>query len=252
MNTQKRFIALLIGLIVGAPTSFAAAQNPLRRFEQTGVRSPAEQTSDTQYHEVYKQDSNLDYGNRVPIISPRQARAQQIQSQYQVPRRNDNVLLSGFQEIPKPEASQPVADSAPGSAKVLGSAIDQSWQDPKRIVDLIMKISLNLIFVLCFAFGVILVLKKFGKSRDGNQNSERAKSDSLSVLQTLRIDPKISIRLVQWRSNRFLVACDQNGIQSVNPLNESFEQTLHELEGESPSDEKILRKLLSGLEGNRG
>lgn len=253
MNTQHLLTSLLFGLIVVLPDGYVAAQNPLRHDQpQMRSQTTASRPSGSYYHEVFKQDSSTDYGNRIPIISPGQALTQRIQPQYRVPRRNDDVVLSGFQEMPKPDRNQPDVDRSAGNAQVLGSAIDQSWQDPKKIVDLIMKISLNLIFVLCFAVGVILVLKKFGKARDGNQNSDRAKSDSLSVLQTLRIDPKISIRLVQWRANRFLVACDQNGIQSVNPLNESFEQTLNELDGETPTDEKLLQKLLSSLEGNRG
>ena len=256
MNTRKIFNLLFIGLTVAFTNGLLFAQNPLRRIGQDDFQSqPAsENSSASYYHEVYKQDSSLNYGNRVPIISPEQARAQQIQSQFELPRRHENVALAGFQEIPPVEQIQPRNELAQnGGAQVLGSAIDQSWQDPKQIVDLVKKISLNLIFVLCFAFGVILVWKKLGGAKGGNQNSDRAKSDSLTVLQTLRIDPKISIRLVQWRANRFLVSCDQNGIQSVNPLNESFEQTLKELDDETPTDEKLLQKLLSSLEPkNRG
>ena len=154
---------------------------------------------------------------------------------------NSSVRLTDFQ------AAEPTSGSrtnvAPQKSPV-EPVKELPWQDPNRILDLIMNISLNLVFVLSFAFGAILLAKKWLNPSADSKSNDRLDVDSLSVLQTLRLDQKISVRLIQWRSNRFLIACDQNGIQSVNALNESFDQTLTELE----SDDQVVSKLLASLE----
>ncbi len=221
-----------------------AAQNPLRsrdHLQRADVRLVQHETP-TQ-RPAYKRETNPHPYSAAQILS--ETRSGRID--VQAPERQSGVAQAGFQQIPKPHDDE----SGSHGANVLGSAVDKSWQDPKKLVDLIMKLSLNLVFVLSFAFGVILIAKRLMKPKSTFENGGRVKSDSLNILQTLRLDAKTSIRLVQWRSNRFLVACDQNGIQSVNPLNASFEQTLQELD-EDESDEKLIRKLLANLDSNRG
>ena len=253
MNNNQSKILLTLVLAMLWHGSKVSAQNPLRRVGQDQFATQGSQVSSASFYQEVEQNQQRNFApNQASQATFIPNRGERIRTQVSEPKRNDRVFLAGFQEIPKPQPGESQQGSEIAGAQVLGSTIDKGWQDPKRIADLIMKISLNLVFVLSFAFGVILIAKKLGRSRGDSQSGDRAKSDSLSVLQTLRIDPKISIRLVQWRSNRFLVACDQNGIQSVNPLNESFEQTLKELDDEQPSDEKLLKKLLAGLETGRG
>jgi len=162
--------------------------------------------------------------------------------------RNSNIELANY-ESEEPRQSLAADRLSPNrpEQKLIATANQLPWQDPNRILDLIMKISLNLFFVLSFAFGAILLAKRWLQPNANSKTSDRLGIDSLSVLQTLQLDPKISVRLVQWRSNRFLIACDQNGIQSVNALNESFDQTLTELEAE----DQLMAKLLASLENRK-
>ncbi len=55
-----------------------------------------------------------------------------------------------------------------------------------------MKLSINLVFVLSFAFGVILVARRWIKPGHTSDSKGRAVGDSLSIRETLKLDNRIS------------------------------------------------------------
>ena len=227
---------LLLFLAALIPSSLLSAQNPLRPnngFVQAHDNQPNQNVADR----INDPDDFVKQANVIPQHDSFTSSASET------PR--NGIALMGYQEPrEKAETNKPIAQDR---NVLIGSAEELPWQDPNRILDLIMNISLNLVFVLSFAFGAILLARKWMQPSSSSESGDRLNSDKLSVLQTLRIEPKISIRLIQWRSNRFLVSCDQNGIQSVNVLNGSFDQTLTEME----ADDQLVSKLLASLESNR-
>ncbi|MEM9412778.1 MAG: flagellar biosynthetic protein FliO [Planctomycetota bacterium] len=239
-------------LICLSATFSSAQENPLR-----GTRLRADSQAHYQYP-IQSQSENVHQSESIHTASNANylQNTQTFQPSHHQPVRTIpfDPAIQDAKVIPATFNKPPIQNNFPRSEQapsLNATAVSDNWTSPRKILDLIMKLSLNLIFVLSFAVGVILLAKRWAKDKDVTHDGERAKSDSLSVIQTLRIDPKTSLKLVQWRTNRFLIACDQNGIQSVNSLNESFDQTLAELDKEEESDEELLKKLLSSLEASR-
>ena len=237
---STKWITLLAGVLcVFGSVDVDGQENPLRETRlQANYGTPQRIESE----QIYSA-SPIQFGSDEQTRAPNSPWGKPTA---QPPSINDTqVVQATFNKVPIQNEIQR-SEQAPS----LNAALSDNWTSPKQILDLITKLSLNLIFVLSFAVGVILLAKKWVK-KDANHETERVKSDSLNVIQTLRVDQKISLRLVQWRTNRFLIACDQNGIQSVNALNASFDQTLAELDKEEQSDEELLKKLISSLEVSR-
>jgi flagellar biogenesis protein FliO len=223
-------VFILFVLVAGQ--SFGQAENPLRAAPQASEPREPTRRYDSQSWPLPADQPGLSSPpeNAVPAI------------------HDVDVHGAAFEEIP---SQQPKEKEAKEPAwRLLQANADGHWGDPNRILDLVMRISLNLVFVLSFAVGVILIAKKWVKPKQPAVVADRLRSDSLTILQTLQLDPKISIRLVQWRSNRFLVACDQSGIQSVNPMNASFDQTLGEMD-DGQESANLVRRLLANLESNK-
>lgn len=229
-------IALLVWVAISLPAGDLLAQtNSLR---------PARRSTQVQNHQP-----DYSYADSSPVTTqPHQDIRKPRPDEWTTPadHARTHIALTDYQSAEGPDHGVQRSENI-GKKSLVASADQLPWQDPNRILDLIMKVSLNLVFVLCFAFGAILLARRWMQPSTSSRNTARLGADSLSVLQTLRLDQKTSVRLVQWRSNRFLIACDQNGIQSVNALNDSFDQTLTEMEAE----DQLVTRLLASLENNK-
>ena len=247
-------------LPVTMQTESLSAQNPLRQSNDS-FQWQSNQPRDRALQAAPAQQNNRQRANQPASLKAQPQAHTHAQSQpivHQVKRipRQDPFTSSQSSQRPTIELTnyqEPASAGTPSRSKrvnsnqtLVASTDKLPWLDPNKILDLIMNISLNLAFVLSFAFGAILLAKRWMNPNSSVANGDRLGSDTLTVLQTLRMEPKISIRLVQWRSNRFLVACDQNGIQSVNVLNGSFDQTLTELEAEDQIVSKLLPLGITG------
>lgn len=111
---------------------------------------------------------------------------------------------------------------------------DDASADPQQnLGQLISKLGMNLAFVLFLAIGGILAAKQWmkppqkGQSKNRFLNSEESShSDSMQVLETLRIDGKTTLHLIECGTSKVLVATDAVGLKSINLLTPSFESTL--------------------------
>lgn len=245
--------SIVTWMVFATCQSVAWCQNPLRAAPQEPQRVSPEVVRQASLHQSPRTNfpTDGDFGRFQAKSTARSAGpgTDALRMDHIEPPRHDvDVQAAAFEEIPATRGSN--ANQNQSGMRLLGSSLDADWQDPNRILDLIMKVSLNLVFVLSFAVGIILIAKRWVKPKSTTHSVERARSDSLAILQTLQIDQRISIRLVQWRSNRFLVACDQNGIKSVNPLNATFDQTLKELDDDN-DNATLVKRLLANMELQR-
>lgn len=94
---------------------------------------------------------------------------------------------------------------------------------------LISKLGMNLAFVLFLAIGGVLVAKHWVKPqsvrRSTSQGSE-TNSNSMEVLETLRVDAKTTLHLVSCGVSKVLVATDSVGLKSVNLLSPTFDRAM--------------------------
>lgn len=239
MKTATKFAILLVVL---TNCGFALAQNPLR-----ATTGPIKQESSSPIEIQANQFTSAWPSNSTDV-----ARQREMRTAYAPPTHHNaaaipvgtaiNPIHSNV-EVSTVAFQEPLPDVPTSPALAMAS---DNFSNPDKILNLVMKISLNLVFVLSFAVGVMLIVKRWMQNNGSSPNSARASGDSLCIRETLRVDNRTTIRLVQWRSNRFLITSDHNGIQSVNALNDAFEQTLQELEDE-PTDKQTLQRLLSGL-----
>ena len=242
------YLCIVCAVLNFIPQNESVAQNPLRHgLASNPYQSPIDH-NDSEPERYYTTTSETQDDFRPQNFSNVTDSAEKISP----PIFDRNVEGATFTQIPKNESENkprvqfknPTAGLA--STSVFTSKPNGLLSSKNKLLELVMKISLNLAFVLSIAVGIILMCRKWLANNYVN-NSERAVGDSLVVRETLRIDSKTLLRLVQWRSNRFLVASDQNGIQSVKALNLSFDQTLQELDDTSANEEKLIKQLLAGL-----
>ncbi|MGB7345736.1 MAG: hypothetical protein WBD20_16085 [Pirellulaceae bacterium] len=132
--------------------------------------------------------------------------------------------------------------SAETDARFGESFIEQEKADPTKqdqsTAALIKKISINLMFVLAFAFGVLMLIKQLQKGRGVGKKKMVANSalEDLNVSQVLPLTNGASLHVVEGNQNKFLVAIDASGIKSVNILGASnvqiasFDDTMRQVE----------------------
>lgn len=135
------------------------------------------------------------------------------------PTAPDKVAELNFIERDNITAEQPPADETKKPQQNLGQ--------------LISKLGMNLAFVLFLAIGGILAAKQWmkpqlkGRSRNRFLAAdESAHSDSMQVLETLRIDSKTTLHLVECGNSKVLVATDAVGLKSVSLLAPSFDSAM--------------------------
>ena len=250
MRSRTIFLVALIVLLAGN-TGITCAQNPLRAISDSSstsnqfgnqsilnriLESPVESS----------QNSELQRPNSPTRIEPAQ------DSFTQPAERFDGNVLPASYEPPvdnrtRYEQDQGLsATSAPNFIeREQASFIEREKANPssskQNLGQLISKIGMNLAFVLALAIGFVLLAKQWMKPKS-TSSVDVTGSDSLRVKETLVLDAKTTLRLVQWRTNRILVACDANGIRSVNVLNPMFDQTLDELSKDLEEEELVEPK----------
>lgn len=95
--------------------------------------------------------------------------------------------------------------------------------DQSRFNRLLSKLAINTAIVMCVGVGIILLARQWYK---GKKPAQRGTEATILVKSTLRLGPKANLMLIETGEHRLIVACDQNGIQSVVPLTDSFSSTL--------------------------
>ena len=95
---------------------------------------------------------------------------------------------------------------------------------------LVKRISINLMFVLAIAFGVLLLIRQWQKGRAVKPSRAQQDQDKLNVIQVIPLANGASLHIVQGNASKFIVAIDGGGIKSVNVLSASFEDTMTQVE----------------------
>ncbi|MEM7454611.1 MAG: hypothetical protein AAF456_09705 [Planctomycetota bacterium] len=182
--------------------------------------------------------------------------------------QDSNVSPVYFPEAsPSPPIATPPRNAAPLSSAGAVDGIEQlnfierenagqnyqeeesGEKEKESLPQLISRIGLNLALVLTFASAFIIGARRFMNKTHGQVSSKSGgEKGSLEVKETLTLNNRTTLYLVQWRSNRVLVACDTDGIKSVELLNSSFGQTLSELAGDEPVDTSSPPPVASGRE----
>jgi flagellar biogenesis protein FliO len=95
--------------------------------------------------------------------------------------------------------------------------------DQGRFQSLLKKLATSTFLVMLVGVGFILVAKRWVKvSKPVSKGNELA----IEIKSTLKLSPKSNLHLIQAGEQRLIVALDQNGINTVVPLNDSFSNTL--------------------------
>jgi flagellar biogenesis protein FliO len=99
--------------------------------------------------------------------------------------------------------------------------------------ELLQRIATSTCLVIILGIGFILVAKRFMTNAPGKPSKGPSK-ESIQIVNSIRLNPKSNLHLVEVASQRVLVACDLNGIKSVVSLTPSFAETFDEYHEESP------------------
>jgi hypothetical protein len=128
--------------------------------------------------------------------------------------------------------------SAESNRLLLGNSPVPIDQDLGKMMS---RIAINSCFVLAIAVGGILLARQwfFRGNKIVNLGTDRA---ALCVKQILKIDSRITLRLIQWRSTDILVASDTTGLKSVSILNATFQEKLDE-----HSETDFVRQFMNSL-----
>ena len=102
-------------------------------------------------------------------------------------------------------------------------------QTPKKqnLGQLISNLGMNLAFVLFIGVGIVVLAKQWIKPKSKSQDSD----GQLRVTETLSLDGRSTLRVIQWKSSQILVASDAQGVKAMVPLS-SFAGTLDDVEAE--------------------
>lgn len=123
--------------------------------------------------------------------------------------------------------SQPQTKS-PGQPSAAEARVSNRDRDPLNLLDKIKRLGLATFLVLAGCFACLLVAKKFGVTRlPGNSGQSK-----INVIETKRLSSRCLLKLVQIESSQFLIAVDNSGVKSVQPVNKSFPETFEELNQE--------------------
>ncbi len=124
------------------------------------------------------------------------------------------------------EPAVPFPSATPGVATGLTPTSPQF----RKIIE---RIALSTCLVLCGGVAFILVAKQVFKSKPVDR---KPASNSIQIKSQLQLSPKANLFLVETGKHRMIVASDQNGIQSVVALTDSFSETLESFAHEEASD----------------
>jgi hypothetical protein len=135
---------------------------------------------------------------------------------------------------PEPPARFSSADGF-ASPSVTAADPDQGFNQ-QRFQKLLQQIAFNTCIVMCVGVGFILIAKQwyFKQGKPATRTTE----NTIQITSTLRLSPKANLFLVSAGSHRLIVASDQNGINSVVPLTDSFAGTLDSLAATEVEEEK--------------
>lgn len=95
------------------------------------------------------------------------------------------------------------------------------------------RIAVNLAIVLAATIGVLLVVRHWQQGKGGKTGL--GVPGNLSVVQVLPLAGGASLHVVDGYQKRVLLAIDATGIKSVDVIDASFDQSMHQMEAIGPS-----------------
>lgn len=257
----------LFAITVAMLSESLLAQNPLRaQATQTREHYSSQNSKPTDYETPLQQQllaiperdratSSPDNRSAIERISQQASDANWASN----PRYDDTVKRAGFnapaniehrsaqrptvnQSLLQPQPQIQLPTESPRKPELAPNFIErennaapsrESQPTPKKenLGQLISKLGMNLAFVLFLAIGGILVVKQWIKPQSVRRSIVKdSDSDPLSmqIVETLRIDAKTTLHLVECGTSSVLVATDAGGLKSVNLLSPSFDRALLE------------------------
>ena len=260
-------VLAMIGPIIA--TEFLAAQNPLRETQ------PPETSSCVPQRDTPVQDANRllpsantmhrspDFGEAATSTKATNwLEAGRLESRRQDPglgqRRHSGQVnpnpdaaddckvdrylrQASFDDLQEPSCETVAREIVlPGESnrRLLGNVVMPIDQD---LGEMISRIAINSCFVIAIAVGGILLARQwfFRGNKIVSLGANRA---ALCVKQILKIDSRITLRLIQWRNTDILVASDTTGLKSVSILNATFQEKLDE-----HSETDLVHQIMNSL-----
>ena len=154
-----------------------------------------------------------------PIPERMKARGEGYSRSMREPLEDESFLKREFQ---KAQASQ--------RESFIETESSEEETQASPTMQLVYRISGNLIFVLAIAVAFVFMLKQWQKGKQSAAKSGDLALSSLQVIQVVPLSRGASLHLVQSGQTQFVVAIDAAGIKSVNVLNRSFDQEMAELD----------------------
>lgn len=94
-----------------------------------------------------------------------------------------------------------------------------------RLGEIIARLGMNLAIVLGVCLCVILVIKQYFLPTTNSSTSPEPQS-AFEILETLKVDEKVTLRVVKYRDTTILLATDTEGIKSVEILEKRFDELI--------------------------
>ncbi|MFK7738230.1 MAG: hypothetical protein AB8B50_19550 [Pirellulaceae bacterium] len=101
----------------------------------------------------------------------------------------------------------------------------------------IVKIVVNLAFVLAMGIGFIVLVRMWNMARKTSSLGSDREKKQLKVREVLSLGGGVCLHVVDGPRNQFLVAIDSTGIKSVNVMSASFEDSMEMLESGELADQ---------------
>lgn len=109
---------------------------------------------------------------------------------------------------------------------------------PIDFQNMLQNIATSTCLVLCLGVGFIVIAKRFLQNRPSNFNANNARNktrassepSTIRIINTLKLNGKANLQLIEVGDQRVLVASDLSGIKSVVALNQNFSTALEALE----------------------
>ncbi len=139
-------------------------------------------------------------------------------------------MLAGLfapQFLPDGNASAPIRET---ESKKIGKKIELEsdpamWEDAVAPQAMLLRLAFGTLLVL----GLIVVTLVAARPWLTQWNAKKSTGENLKLIETLPLGSRCFLHLVQVSQQQFLIGADGNGIQSVSPVAESFEQALREV-----------------------
>ena len=248
---MNRIAVLLFSLAILLLGDGLFAQNPLRAQSNSNP-SQYRNTNQSWEHQPAVKDTNLldrilanplsAQSNQSQQFSGSQVQGQVFQPAPSQPAAQPSVISATYATAPVEPMTTPQPVREPNfiereqAKKTVGSNSEKPAKG-ESFGQIISKLGMNLAVVLALCTGLLMMAKLWMRPKSGT-TSQVPSGDSLSVKEELRLGPKMTLYLIQWRQQQILVAGDAEGIKSVNVLSPTFDETLATVSEHSSNEDR--------------